>query len=97
MALSRRHSLQSGTADGEGTTLHRRAGDRALLPHVHDIVKYAKAQGILCQGRGSAANSAICYVLGVTAVDPNAFDVLFERFLQRRTARAARHRRGFRA
>ncbi len=48
---------------------------------VHDIVKYAKAQGILCQGRGSAANSAICYVLGVTAVDPNAFDVLFERFL----------------
>jgi len=48
---------------------------------VHDIVKYAKGQGILCQGRGSAANSAVCYVLGVTAVDPNAFDVLFERFL----------------
>jgi error-prone DNA polymerase len=48
---------------------------------VHDIVKYAKAQGILCQGRGSAANSAVCYVLGVTAVDPNTFDVLFERFL----------------
>jgi len=48
---------------------------------VHDIVKYAKGQGILCQGRGSAANSAVCYALGVTAVDPNAFDVLFERFL----------------
>ncbi|MEO8302312.1 MAG: error-prone DNA polymerase, partial [Rhizomicrobium sp.] len=48
---------------------------------VHDIVKYAQSKGILCQGRGSAANSAVCYVLGVTAVDPNCFDVLFERFL----------------
>src|ERR1019366_3254680 len=48
---------------------------------VHDIVKFAKAKGILCQGRGSAANSAVCYVLDVTAVDPNTFDVLFERFL----------------
>jgi error-prone DNA polymerase len=48
---------------------------------VHDIVKYAKAKFILCQGRGSAANSAVCFALGVTAVDPNTFDVLFERFL----------------
>jgi error-prone DNA polymerase len=48
---------------------------------VHDIVKYAEGKDILCQGRGSAANSAVCYVLGVTAVDPNSFDVLFERFL----------------
>ena len=48
---------------------------------VHDIVKYAESRNILCQGRGSAANSAVCYVLGVTAVDPNNFDVLFERFL----------------
>ena len=48
---------------------------------VHDIVRYAESEGILCQGRGSAANSAVCYVLGVTAVDPNTFDVLFERFL----------------
>ena len=48
---------------------------------VHDIVKFAEARGILCQGRGSAANSAVCYALGVTAVDPNTFDVLFERFL----------------
>jgi error-prone DNA polymerase len=48
---------------------------------VHDIVKYAESRGILCQGRGSAANSAVCYVLGVTAVDPASFDVLFERFL----------------
>jgi error-prone DNA polymerase len=48
---------------------------------VHDIVKFAEDQKILCQGRGSAANSAVCYALGVTAVDPNTFDVLFERFL----------------
>ena len=48
---------------------------------VHDIVKYAEGRDILCQGRGSAANSAVCYVLGITAVDPNSFDVLFERFL----------------
>jgi len=48
---------------------------------VHEIVRFARARGILCQGRGSAANSAICYVLGVTAVDPARHDLLFERFV----------------
>ncbi|HEY9348171.1 MAG TPA: error-prone DNA polymerase, partial [Inquilinus sp.] len=48
---------------------------------VHDIVSYARGEGILCQGRGSAANSAICYVLGITAVDPARSDMLFERFI----------------
>jgi error-prone DNA polymerase len=48
---------------------------------VHDIVSFAKGRGILCQGRGSAANSAVCYVLGVTAVDPARIDLLFERFV----------------
>ena len=48
---------------------------------VHDIVKYAESRDILCQGRGSAANSTVCYLLGVTAIDPNKFEVLFERFL----------------
>ncbi|SMF66962.1 error-prone DNA polymerase, DnaE-like [Azospirillum oryzae] len=48
---------------------------------VHDIVRFAKGQGILCQGRGSAANSAVCYCLGITAVDPARFDLLFERFI----------------
>jgi error-prone DNA polymerase len=48
---------------------------------VHDIVREAKARGILCQGRGSAANSAVCYVLGITAVDPGRVDLLFERFV----------------
>ena len=48
---------------------------------VDDIVAYARGRGILCQGRGSAANSAVCYVLGVTAVDPARVDLLFERFV----------------
>jgi error-prone DNA polymerase len=48
---------------------------------VWDLVRFAKEQGILCQGRGSAANSAVCYALGITAVDPVGLDLLFERFL----------------
>jgi error-prone DNA polymerase len=50
---------------------------------VHDIVRYARSQNILCQGRGSAANSAVCYVLGVTSVDPTKVDLLFERFISK--------------
>ncbi len=50
---------------------------------VHDIVRYAREQNILCQGRGSAANSAVCYVLGVTSVDPTKVDLLFERFISK--------------
>ncbi|PZO04292.1 MAG: error-prone DNA polymerase [Hyphomicrobiales bacterium] len=48
---------------------------------IRDIVDFAEDAGILCQGRGSAANSAVCYVLGITAVDPAESDVLFERFI----------------
>lgn len=48
---------------------------------IHDIVLYARGQGILCQGRGSAANSAVCYVLGITPVDPATSNLLFERFI----------------
>jgi error-prone DNA polymerase len=50
---------------------------------VHDIVRYARSQGILCQGRGSAANSAVCYVLGITSVDPTQVNLLFERFISK--------------
>ena len=50
---------------------------------VHDIVRFAREKGILCQGRGSAANSAVCYCLGITAVDPAQIDLLFERFVSR--------------
>jgi error-prone DNA polymerase len=48
---------------------------------VYDIVRYARSRRILCQGRGSAANSAVCYCLGITAVDPSRLDLLFERFV----------------
>ncbi len=50
---------------------------------VHDIVVFARSQSILCQGRGSAANSAVCFVLGITAVNPAETDLLFERFISK--------------
>jgi error-prone DNA polymerase len=50
---------------------------------VYDIVKFARSRGILCQGRGSAANSAVCYALGITEVDPARMNMLFERFISR--------------
>ncbi|MFL5740867.1 MAG: error-prone DNA polymerase [Flavisolibacter sp.] len=48
---------------------------------VYDLVRFARERGILCQGRGSAANSTVCYCLGITSVDPTKFDLLFERFI----------------
>ncbi|SDE42078.1 error-prone DNA polymerase [Belnapia rosea] len=62
----------------------RLIGELGYAPYfltVHEIVRFARDRGILCQGRGSAANSAVCYVLGVTAVDPGKHDLLFERFV----------------
>ncbi len=59
-------------------------GELSYAPYfltVHDIVAFARERGILCQGRGSAANSAVCYCLGITAVDPARTDLLFERFV----------------
>ncbi|SDS77184.1 error-prone DNA polymerase [Halopseudomonas xinjiangensis] len=50
---------------------------------VHDIVRFAREQAILCQGRGSAANSAVCYALGITEIDPSRSNLLFERFLSK--------------
>jgi error-prone DNA polymerase len=55
----------------------------AFFLTVYDIVKFARDKGILCQGRGSAANSAVCYCLGVTEVNPSCTEVLFERFISR--------------
>jgi len=49
----------------------------------HDIVNFARSKGILCQGRGAAANSAVCYCLGITSVDPTRIDLLFARFVSR--------------
>ena len=56
---------------------------------VWDIVRFAKSRGIMVQGRGSAANSAVCFVLGITAVDPVRMDLLFERFLSEERVAAA--------
>jgi error-prone DNA polymerase len=50
---------------------------------VWDLVRFARSRGILCQGRGSAANSAVCFCLGITEVDPERIDVLFERFISK--------------
>jgi error-prone DNA polymerase len=50
---------------------------------VYDIVAFARSRGILCQGRGAAANSAVCYCLGITSVDPSRIDLLFERFVSK--------------
>jgi error-prone DNA polymerase len=61
-------------------------GEMAYEPYfltVYDIVQFARAQQILCQGRGSAANSAVCYCLGITEVDPARGNLLFERFISR--------------
>jgi error-prone DNA polymerase len=58
-------------------------GYPAYFLTVHDIVAWARRQGILCQGRGSAANSAVCYCLGITEVDPARTSLLFARFLSK--------------
>jgi len=57
------------------------AGYAPYFLTVHDIVAFAQGRGILCQGRGSAANSAVCFVLGITAVDPSQHNLLFSRFI----------------
>ena len=75
--------------DALRATLHKELALIAELKYahyfltVHDIVHYARKQNILCQGRGSAANSAVCYVLGITSVDPTKVDLLFERFISK--------------
>ncbi|HRN54110.1 MAG TPA: PHP domain-containing protein, partial [Gemmatimonadaceae bacterium] len=62
-------------------TLISKLGLSGYFLIVWDIVRFARREGILCQGRGSAANSAVCYCLGITAVDPVKLELLFERFL----------------
>jgi error-prone DNA polymerase len=58
-------------------------GYEAYFLTVHDLVRHARSLGILCQGRGSAANSAVCFCLGITEVDPARMAVLFERFISK--------------
>jgi error-prone DNA polymerase len=62
----------------------RLIGELSYAPYfltVHSIVRFARSRGILCQGRGSAANSAVCFVLGITSIDPVQSELLFERFV----------------
>ena len=66
---------------GRELAIIRRLGYAPYFLTVYDLVRFAKSCGILAQGRGSAANSAVCYVLGITAVDPDRNDLLFERFV----------------
>lgn len=63
--------------------LIRELNYEAYFLTVYDIVRFARSQGILCQGRGSAANSAVCYCLGITEVDPARGNALFERFISK--------------
>jgi len=58
-------------------------GVEAFFLTVHDVVRFARSRGILCQGRGSAANSAVCYCLKITEVDPSKQQLLFERFISK--------------
>lgn len=67
----------------EELELVRDLGYATYFLTVYDIVNFARKREILCQGRGSAANSAICYCLGITEVDPNVHDLLFGRFISR--------------
>ncbi len=64
-------------------TLIRELNYAAYFLTVYDIVSFARSRHILCQGRGAAANSAVCYCLGITAVDPTRIDLLLERFISR--------------
>ena len=85
--LRRFAHLPGGTPPAVRATIEH---ELALIAQLHyepyfltvaDLVHWARAQGILCQGRGSAANSAVCYALGVTEVDPARMSLLFERFI----------------
>ncbi|WP_262298718.1 error-prone DNA polymerase [Microvirga sesbaniae] len=82
-----RHRYPDGIPDTVATTcrheLHliEELGYAPYFLTVHAIVSFARSRGILCQGRGSAANSAVCFVLGITSINPTEHDLLFERFV----------------
>jgi error-prone DNA polymerase len=82
-----RHRYPEGIPDVVATTCRRELhliDELGYAPYfltVHAIVSFARSRGILCQGRGSAANSAVCFVLGITSINPTEHDLLFERFV----------------
>ncbi|MHC8407596.1 error-prone DNA polymerase [Pseudomonas sp. TMB3-21] len=71
------------TQIGKELELIAELGYESYFLTVHDIVRFAREQQILCQGRGSAANSAVCFALGITEIDPDRTTLLFERFLSK--------------
>ena len=85
----RRAPLPQGVPEAIATQIEKELGlirdlqYEAYFLTVYDIVQFARGQGILCQGRGSAANSAVCYCLGITEVDPIRGHALFERFISK--------------
>ncbi|MBK5919451.1 error-prone DNA polymerase, partial [Rhodothalassium salexigens] len=82
-----RHRFPAGVPAAVARTIARELaliGELDYAPYfltVHDIVRFARSRGILCQGRGSAANSVVCYCLAITSVNPVEVDLLFERFI----------------
>ncbi|MEX2295781.1 MAG: error-prone DNA polymerase [Dongiaceae bacterium] len=86
-ALGARDRYPQGVPDKVAQTIRHELtliGKLGYAPYfltVHDLVAFAREKGILCQGRGSAANSAVCYCLGITSIDPAHHDLLFERFV----------------
>ena len=71
------------TSSSTSSRLIAELGYEPFFLTVHDLVRFAREQDILCQGRGSAANSVVCYALGITEVDPARMNMLFERFVSR--------------
>jgi len=88
-ALGARERYPQGTPASVLTQIEKEMGliealrYEAFFLTVHDIVRFARGQGILCQGRGSAANSAVCFCLGITEVNPMHTTLLFERFISK--------------
>ncbi len=82
-----RRERYADRSDGVAATLRHELGMIERLDYapyfrtVNSIVRFARSKDILCQGRGSAANSAVCFVLGITSIDPKTNDLLFERFV----------------
>ncbi|BCU79614.1 error-prone DNA polymerase [Luteolibacter sp. LG18] len=76
-----RYTIEGWNQVAREIDLIHRLGFSGYFLTVHDIVRFARSQGILCQGRGSAANSVVCFTLGITSVDPIKNGLLFDRFL----------------
>lgn len=81
--MARRAEQQGAEVLAKELALIEALGYESYFLTVHDIVAFARSQRILCRGRGSAANSVVCFVLGITELDPMKHHLLFERFLSR--------------